>query len=76
MYVYVHTCIFPVQLEPHMDEALITNMYAQFGYQVLSVKMIRNHQTGYVYLYCCIQQLNKIKLKNKYPYNCLVITVC
>ena len=63
MYVYVHcTCIFPVQLEPHMDEALITNMYAQFGYQVLSVKMIRNHQTGYVYfmLYSAIEQ-DKIK---------------
>ena len=41
-----------------MDEALITNMYAQFGYQVLSVKMIRNHQTGYVYvmLYSAIEQ--------------------
>ena len=62
MYVYVHTCIFSVQLEPHMDEALITNMYAQFGYQVLSVKMIRNHQTGYVYFmfYSAIEQ-DKIK---------------
>ena len=45
-----------------MDEALITNMYAQFGYQVLSVKMIRNHQTGYVYFmfYSAIEQ-DKIK---------------
>lgn len=33
-----------------MDEQFITSVFAQFGYHVLSIRWIRNYQTGSVCL--------------------------
>ena len=34
------------QLEPYMDEKFISDAYTQMGENVLSVKLIKNKQTG------------------------------
>jgi RNA recognition motif-containing protein len=42
-------------LEPFMDEAFLTAVFAQFGYHVQSIRWIRNYQTGLVARYCFIE---------------------